>query len=121
MKKFKKVVSLLMISAILVLPTAIPVQAKAVENTNKNIIVTSIKNEFNFKYKAKITASDVRLRRTASKSGEVMLLLKKGAVIYVPNILIFDEKDGTWWRPCKYTSGGKTYYGYVADQYVKLT
>lgn len=119
MKKFKKAVSLLMMSAMLVLPTVMPVQAEEVENTNENVTATSAKEEYNYKYKAKITANAVRLRRTSSKSGEVMLLLKKGATIYVPNILIFEED--TWWRPCKYTSGGKTYYGYVADIYVEET
>lgn len=121
MKKIKKTLSLLMMSAMLVLPTAMPVLAEEVENTDKNVTATSVTRAFDYSIKAKITASDVCLRRTPSKSGEVMLLLKKDTVIYVANTKIYEGQTSTFWRPCKYTSGGKTYYGYVADQYVKLT
>lgn len=116
MKKIKKALSLLMMSAMLVLPTAMPVQAKEVENTDKNVTATSA---YDYSIKAEITASDVCLRRTPSKSGEVMLLLKKGATVYVANTKVYEGQTSTFWRPCKYKSGGKTYYGFVADQYVK--
>ena len=102
----------------LILPTAMPVQAEEVENTNKNVTVTSDTKTYNYKYQAKITANDVCLRRTPGKSGEVMLLLKKGATLYVSDAQIL--KDEILWRPCKYTSGGKTYYGFVASQYVHI-
>lgn len=118
MKKFKKAVSLLMMSAMLILPMAMPVQAEeTVNNTIENVV--SVARAYSYTSPANTTASDVCLRRTPSTSGEIMLILKKGANLHVDEENAV-KRDGIWWFPCKYKSGGKTYYGFVAAKYVHV-
>lgn len=120
MRKFRKSVSLLMMSAMLILPTAIPVQAEETDNnTTANVESVVARASYSYTSPANTTASDVCLRRTASTSGEIMLLLKKGASLMVDEANAL-KRDSIWWYPCKYTSGGNTYYGFVAAQYVHV-
>lgn len=83
MKKFKKVVSLLMMSAMLVLPMAMPVQAEEVENITidqKDAVTQAIPSGFT--QKAEINANNVNLRNGSWVS---LGQLNKGDIIYLDN------------------------------------
>lgn len=104
MKKFKKVISLLMMSAMLVLPTVLPVQAEEAENTNNDEVISTfaITN-------TAITKEAVHLRSEPSAyTGSVLATIPANTYIKIDyNNAV--QGDGRWWFRCTYN--GKT--GYV--------
>ena len=119
MKKFKKAVSLLMMSAMMILPVALPIQAKEAEKienitADKNVAVTqSIPSGYNIK--AKITGDNVNIRRY---SGEIIGQLHKseGDVVYLKDTSV-TVVNGI---PSRYCYSPKhSSYGYVSISYLK--
>ncbi|MDE6210069.1 MAG: SH3 domain-containing protein [Lachnospiraceae bacterium] len=108
MKKFKTVLSLLMISTILVLPNAISAQAEEVVD-NINEIETYNTSKFG---NAHITGDGVNIRRNSTLSSTVIGQLYKG-----DGVKILDEAYGSGlrWYYVELKSGTR---GYVAAQYV---
>ena len=109
MKNFKRTLSLLMMSAMLILPISMPVQAEEIDNYTKEIITYNTASYWN----AKITGDGVRIRKGASLSTDVLGHLYTGDKVHV-----FFETDGSGLRWCYIeTQSGIT--GYVAAQYVQ--
>lgn len=122
MKKFKKVLSLLMMSAMLVLPMAMPVQADEVKNDTKEV-VTYNTNEINastqsipsgYTIKATINANNVNLR---NYSGVSLGQLHKGEVVYLKSTSV-TVVNGIPSRYCYSPKHG--YYGYVSISYMDI-
>ena len=120
MKKFKKVLSLLMMSAMLVLPMAMPVQAEEVDNNAKDNVVSAVTARASYTSPATITGNNVALRSAPSLNASIKLYLQKGNSVHVDKNNLEQSSDGKWWYPCKYTKNGNVYYGYVAAQYVHV-
>lgn len=108
MKKFKTVLSLLMISTILVLPNAISAQAEEVVD-NINEIETYSTARFG---NAHITGDGVNIRRSSTLSSTVIGQLYKGDGV---KILGEAYGSGLKWYYVELESGIR---GYVAAQYV---
>lgn len=117
MKKLKKAVSLLMMSAMLVLPTAVSVGAEDVDNyTKDNVVSVATTRAYSYTSPATITGSNVRLRSQPNLNASVLLYLQQGYSVHVDKNNAIQSSDGTWWYPCQY---GST-YGFVAAQYVHI-
>lgn len=67
-------------------------------------------------YHWKVRGTGVRMRRTASTSGEIMLVLPNNASVFSQN-QSGDLKNG--FRNVRYESGGKYYYGWVSATYLE--
>ncbi len=109
MKKLVKTLSILMMSAILILPVSMPVQAEEIDNDTNESVTYDIAAYWN----AKITGDGVNIRYGASLSTAVLGQLYTGDLVHV-----FYETDGSGLRWCYIrTHSGIT--GYVAAQYVQ--
>ena len=116
MKKFKRVVSLLMMSAMLILPTAIPVQAEEVNN-NTNEVITVV-STYSFTGYGLINANGVLLRQGPSVNSTALEWLA-----------INEQVTIDYSKSVKSSSGAYTWYyvkrlntqtvGYVSAQYVR--
>ena len=109
MKKFKKVLSLLMMSAMLVLPMAMPVQADEIQN-NTNEVETYATKKFG---NASIKGDGVRIRETSSTTATILGLLYTGDRVQIINQIY---SNGSWWYYIKTESGVK---GFILTQYAK--
>ncbi len=86
-------------------PTPTPTQAPSVEGDQK------------FQYAAAITANELNMRKKASTSSDVLVLMKKGQKV---NVLDEVRVDGTVWYYISGTVDGKKYNGYAVASYIKL-
>lgn len=121
MRKLKLFSSLLMISALFILITSVPVRAEEIadNNTNKNGIVETAAAS-SFSTKAKITGDGVRIRKTPSYSGTVLGMLYKGDKVKVDVVrTAYPVINGsmTTWYYCKTESG---IVGYIYGSYVQF-
>ena len=122
MKKFKKTVSLIMMSAILVLPTVMPVQAEEIQNTEEVGVVVAAVNKSDFETPAKITGDGVRLRKTPGMDGVILESMEKGEKVLVDtnkSVYVADQGHLVKWYYC-YRTKTKT-VGYVYESYVRFT
>lgn len=116
MKKLKRALSLLMMSAILFLPTAIPVQAGEVtNNTYNNVANVTPKSDNKYTTPALVTDANVPMKETAGLSGKDLMLLQKGYLVQL-DLTNAVEVDGVKWYPCKYAY----VYGFIEAQYVHI-
>ncbi len=119
-KQLKKLVALVMAGAVFVLQAAVPVQAQTLpaEESSEEVMAEAVTplRTYNYTSKRTITGNSVNFRRYANLSSEVMLVLNKGDTITVDTVMVFADK--TYWYPAKRVSNGKTYYGFVARDYV---
>lgn len=113
MKNYKKVVSLFMMSAILILPTTISVQAKSIDKQYTNEVTYS-SNDTKQYGNAKINASNVNIRKGPSTSSASLGLLQINTRVQANNSTVVDS-SGRKWYYCVTESGLK---GFVAAQYV---
>lgn len=114
MKKFKRIVPLLMAGAMLVSPVSLSAQAKNVDN-NKRESAQTIVTARAYSSPALIKGNNVAFRRTAGLSGTVLMYLQNNTSIHVDKSKTVSANGMTWYA-CKY---GNT-YGYVAAQYVYI-
>lgn len=111
MKKFKRALSLLMMSAMLVLPTAMPVQAGEVQNNDVKETVVYNANNFG---NASITGNDVRIRKVPNTDDSTPIL---GLLYDGDRVEIIQElyTNGTFWYYIKTESGIK---GFIETDHV---
>lgn len=110
MKKFKKTLSLLMISAMLILPISMPVQAKKIDNNTRETVTYNTASYWN----AKIIGDGVRIRRSPSTGTDTSIgLLYNGDKVHILNEA---SGSGLRWYYVETQSGLK---GYVAAQYIQ--
>lgn len=110
MKNFKRTLSLLLMSAMLILPISVPAHAKEIDNYTKETVTYETASYYN----AKITGDGVRIRKSPSTASDSSIgLLYKGDKVH-----IFYEAYGSGlrWYYVETQSGIK---GYVAAQYVQ--
>ena len=110
MKKFKKVVSLLMMSAMLVLPTVMPVQAEEVNNIDTKEAVVYNTNKFG---NATIKGDGIRIRKEPNTNDSTPIL----GLLYDGNrveIITQSYSYGTFWYYIKTESGIK---GFIQTRY----
>ena len=111
MKKFKRTFSLLMMSAMLILPISIPAQAKEIDNYTKQSVAFNTAKYGN----ATIIANNVNIRRGPGTSYASLGQLNDGDRIKLSTSIVHDA-SGRVWQSC-YTKSGL--YGYVALDYVR--
>lgn len=122
MKKLKKVLSLLMMSAMLILPTAISAQAEEVKNDTKEVVTNNTNETIastqsipsGYTIKATINANNVNLR---NYSGVSLGQLHKGEVVYLKSTSV-TIVNGVPSRHCYSPKHG--YYGYVSISYMDI-
>lgn len=116
MKNLKKAISLLMIGSVLILPTAMSVQAKkAADNTSCNRASIMPTSDSVYTTPAIVTEDNVALRKTSGLSGEVLMMLQKGYFVQI-DVKNAVEVDGIKWYPCKHGS----VYGFIDANCVRL-
>ena len=108
MKKLMKSLSILMMSAMLILPTAISTQAEEINNDTKEV-VTYAEAKFG---NATINADGVRIRKGPSTSATIVGLLYKGDRVKASYQAY---GDGKWFYYIETESGVK---GYVVTSYL---
>ncbi|MCI8668110.1 MAG: hypothetical protein HFI34_01105 [Lachnospiraceae bacterium] len=115
MKKFKRTLSLLMMSAMLILPISIPAQAKEITDGSNDITNIAPISDINYATPAIITEDNVAMKDAPGLAGTVLMTLQRAYFIQIDKANAI-ESDGILWYPCKYGY----VYGYVAAEYVKI-
>lgn len=116
MKNFKKVLSLLIVSTILLLPVSMSTQAKEITDGSKSDITNiSPISDINYTTPALITEDNVPMKDAPGLSGSVLMTLQRGYFIQIDKENAI-ESDGIKWYPCKHGD----VYGYVSAEYVKI-
>lgn len=122
MKKIKRALSLLMMSAMLILPTAMPVQAEDVDSNDIDIKETKIISNGIITYgagtKAKVVGNGVRLRSSPSTSGTILELMYDGEDIIVNLSKVEEDSNGHLWIYCKRLKTGTK--GYISVDHYTL-
>lgn len=118
MKKFKKAISLLMMSAMLILPIAMPVQAKEADiyMLNTDTIKATFASNSATNSNGTVKGDGVRLRKTASTSGTILELMYDGEPLQVTLSKTKTDSKGNIWYYCKRIKTGTK--GYVSASYV---
>ena len=111
MKKFKRSLSLLMMSAMLILPISLPAQAKEIDNYTKESVTYNTAKYGN----ATIIANNVNIRKGPGTSYASLGQLNYGDRIKLSTSIVHDA-SGRVWQSC-YTESGL--FGFVALNYVQ--
>ncbi len=111
MKKFKRTLSLLMMSTMLILPVSAPVQAKEIDNCTKESVTYNNEQYGN----ATIIANNVNIRKGPGTSYTSLGQLNYGDRIKLSTSIVHDT-SGRVWQSC-YTESGL--FGFVALDYVR--
>lgn len=114
MKKLIKTLSILMMSAMLILPAAVSTQAEEVNNNTKEVV------EYSTRATKTIKGNGVYLRKGPSTSSASLGQLNYGDTVDTSSV-VYDASGRKWYR-CKVisTKSGKLdgLEGYVAAQYI---
>ena len=116
MKKFKRALSLLMMSAMLILPTALPVQADEIDN-NTNEVVT-VASTYSFTGYGQINTNGVYLRQGPSTSSTALEWLTINETVHIDYSKSVMSNGAYTWLYVKRSNTGTE--GYVAAQYVRV-
>lgn len=109
MNKVVKTLSILMMSAILILPVFTTVQAEEINN-NTTEVVTYAKAKFG---NASIKGNGIRLRKGPGTSATILGLLYDGDRI---KLIHQEYTNGQWWYYIEIESGLK---GYILPKYIR--
>lgn len=121
MKKFKKVLSLLMMSAMLILPTALPVQAEEIDNDDIEVAVLSngdVSVNATYTGRGKINTNGVYLRSGAGTNTTALEWMAIDEEVVIDKSGIKTDSNGNAWYHVKRIKTGTT--GYVRSKYVTV-
>lgn len=115
MKKLIKTLSILMMSAMLILPAAVSTQAEEVDNDTKEVVEYNMQEAPN----GFISTNNVNLRKGPNTSTASLGQLNYQDLVYATNVGY--DYTGRKWYYCKVLSGNnKGKEGYVAAEYVAI-